>query len=1170
MKRKLVTMSHRHFLAEPTIVGREKEMQELQSLLNSAIAGKGKTVFISGEAGSGKSRLSREFLNSAKQRGIAVLAGWCLSNAAVPYFPFFEAFNRFFTDIPNEEIDAASDLTQCLKGPNQPGKVRGMQEISPQVWKDQTFVAVSNTLFSIASKRPVILFVDDVHWADSASLALIHYLARVAKSEKALIVATFRSEELTIDSDGRTCPLVETLRMMRRENLYEEIKVATLDKKDVSTLASNMLGGKLQPEFIEKLAKEGQGNPLFVVESLRMLHERDGLVLQQGNWRLTQDKLEIPDKIKDIILQRLSGLTLSQRKTLEGAAVIGEWFDVQLLAFMLGLELSETVETLDTIGRTTSLVFCEGEKYKFDHARSRDAVYEEISPMLRKVYHAKAAEMLEDKRKEGNLSLGDLFYHYSKAGNKEKAVKYALAAGQDALARWSNAQAIEHFTYALQNLPEVHSEERRTAMEGLGDAYAANGMYKDAVKTFDKLAASETGSLKLRAIRKATDAAYFLWMASDLLLEYCKKAEELGIDDRLEMARILVNRGRAFGWAPSGNSKMDLADSDAALQVFEEEYSLADVATALWRSGLLCTILEGLQEKGLGELLRSVSLFRELEDARGETEATYWTGMGFGSCFLYSEARNAFMNVLKNGEKLGMFAELSLTCHTLSFLDERDGELDRAVTYDLKSIEYGDKTDAMSGRFSAHGGLIRLYSKLEDLKCANEWREKTEKFSSPELRSHFLVAPEVVLTRAVYLAARGEWNESNQIFEKFIENLNKIIVGRPRWEYRARSDYAWALEKQGRFKEAKVQLAEAQRNRRELESRFEHANVQVNVMARRQVMVGEEFEMRLDFVNVGRKPALLVEIRDALLDDFKITSSPATCMIQGNTIKMENKEINAFQVSTTKLNLVISKNGTFSLNPKVIYVNNLGEEKTFSAHPVTITSTPPTPKEKVVGRIPSGTPILDELLLGGIPENYAVTLTSPYFEERESLIRNFLKAGVEAEETTFYVTTDPKSGKDLAEKHPDSFTLFICNLQADAMIQNLPNVFKLKGAENLTDIDIALNKAFRKLKTQEISRRICIEILSDVLLLHHAVNTRRWLSALLPTLKSKGFAILAVVDPSMHPSEELQAILSLFDGELVLSERVTADKTEKSLRVRRLSNQRFLEEEVPLKRPKII
>jgi hypothetical protein len=163
---------------------------------------------------------------------------------------------------------------------------------------------------------------------------------------------------------------------------------------------------------------------------------------------------------------------------------------------------------------------------------------------------------------------------------------------------------------------------------------------------------------------------------------------------------------------------------------------------------------------------------------------------------------------------------------------------------------------------------------------------------------------------------------------------------------------------------------------------------------------------------------------------------------------------------------------------------------------------------------------LDRLLFGGIPEKYIIVLAAPSSDEREMLINRFLEVGAEAGETTFHIAADAGTSKALAEEYPLNFYLFVCNPQADTMVRSAPNVFKLKGIENLTEIDITLTKAFRTLKSSVTSsKRICIEIVSDALLQHHAVSTRRWLSALLPTLKFKGFTTLAVFDPHMLPPQ---------------------------------------------------
>ena len=169
-----------------------------------------------------------------------------------------------------------------------PGK---RQTLSHQAWKDQVFATVSKTLHAVAVQNPIVLLIEDVHWADSGSLALIHYISRaIHDSERVLLLATFRVEELTADAEGLPHPLAETMRLMRREELFTEIKLSSLSQENVSRIARSMIGGALQDKLAEKLTSESKGNPLFIVESLRMLHEHKSLVQENEEWRLAVDE----------------------------------------------------------------------------------------------------------------------------------------------------------------------------------------------------------------------------------------------------------------------------------------------------------------------------------------------------------------------------------------------------------------------------------------------------------------------------------------------------------------------------------------------------------------------------------------------------------------------------------------------------------------------------------------------------------------------------------------------------------------------------------------------------------------------------------------------------------------------------------------------------------------
>jgi len=276
-------------LPEPILVGRKTELEELKRFLNLAVEGNGTTVLISGKAGSGKTRLINEFLKIAKEREINILSGFCLSNATLPYFPFIEAFSSDLLSgeggaLVSQQSSMRSWLLESYSIENQEkNKIN-----APEVWKDNAFASVARELLFMSSIKPLIVILEDIHWADSASLALLHYISRAISNEKILVLVTFRSEELGKDPDGRRHPLVETIQLMGREGLFKEIKLANLDNDGVRGIAESMLDGKVSQELVDSLTEESQGNPLFVVEFLRMLSEERMLVRENNKWQLSK------------------------------------------------------------------------------------------------------------------------------------------------------------------------------------------------------------------------------------------------------------------------------------------------------------------------------------------------------------------------------------------------------------------------------------------------------------------------------------------------------------------------------------------------------------------------------------------------------------------------------------------------------------------------------------------------------------------------------------------------------------------------------------------------------------------------------------------------------------------------------------------------------------------
>ncbi len=349
--------------------------------------------------------------------------------------------------------------------------------------------------------------------------------------------------------------------------------------------------------------------------------------------------------------------------------------------------------------------------------------------------------------------------------------------------------------------------------------------------------------------------------------------------------------------------------------------------------------------------------------------------------------------------------------------------------------------------------------------------------------------------------------------------------------------------------------------------RFEQAYVQANlIICPKKANVAEDLALEIKLVNTGKEPASLTKVEGILPPGFEPVAKPKYCRFEDAYVDMKGKKLDPLKTEEIRIVLRSFDKGTFTIKPRIVYVDETGHQMFCEPEPVTINVS----EVILPGRIITGHRNLDNLLFGGIPENYAVILTSPSCDERDLLIKTFLETGARRGETTFHVTIDASGVRTLAEEFQSNFYLFICNPQADKMIESLPNVFKLKGVENLTEISISLTSAFRRLdKKQKGPRRACIEIIPDVLLQHHAVSARRWLTGLLPELRAKRFTTLTVINPHMHPSQEVQAILDLFEGEINICEKETEKGLQKFLKIRKMYDQRYLESELPLRKERL-
>ena len=342
---------------------------------------------------------------------------------------------------------------------------------------------------------------------------------------------------------------------------------------------------------------------------------------------------------------------------------------------------------------------------------------------------------------------------------------------------------------------------------------------------------------------------------------------------------------------------------------------------------------------------------------------------------------------------------------------------------------------------------------------------------------------------------------------------------------------------------------------------FQHANVQANLIAGlKEVKVGESFCLTVEIVNAGKEPALLIRVEDFVPPDFVVVEKPEIYRLEESCLNMKGKQITPLMLVEAKVVVQPSKKGVYQLKPKVHYLDEVGQKNSLQLKCREIKV------EEVIleNRVSTGTKELDSLLLGGIPKDYAVVLLGPPSDERELIIRNFLNAGAAEGQTNFYVTTEAVAIEKLLKNQ--GFYLFLCNPKPKVKVPDLPNVYKLHGKTDLTNLNIALLKAYRNVG-QSTNKRICLDLISDVLVDYGVKTTRKWIAELITELGSKGFTTLAVLDSGMHTLEEANAIAYLFDGEISLYQTEDPIECKKSLRIKKLRNKDYIKNPICLTNP---
>jgi pimeloyl-ACP methyl ester carboxylesterase len=516
----------------PKMVGRDKELDQLKEFLHAAINGKGNTVLVSGEAGIGKTRLVKELEAYAKSLGVKVLIGRCLYESPTPFLPFREALRSFFQvsksdSLPLQErkikrvikesapdfVKAIPIVGQLIAGAtvayrtyrDEKGKDKRV-ELGALFERDEGLEAISSLLVAISGKQPLLLFIDDLHSADTPSLSLLYYLARDVQNSKILVVGAYRPEEITKTYEGAIHPLLDIMQRMSRDDLFQKIELKRLSQINYFDFILSMLGVDLG-DLVKLIYKETEGNPFFAIETLRLLIQQKVLIKEDAWWKLSKniEDVEIPPRVYDVVVSRINALKDEERDLLDCASVVGEEFSSCVVENVSGLDRIGLLKSLNNIERRYHLVHSFEDGYRFDHSKIREVLYNEIAPELRKEYHSMIANYMEEANKDRlEEVVNELAYHYYRSGNAQKGVPYLLKAGEDAREKWAAFEAVRFYSQALEMMGEDErwSDERTKTLEALGDVCALAGQREKANECYEKGIATTKDDVARDRMRK--------------------------------------------------------------------------------------------------------------------------------------------------------------------------------------------------------------------------------------------------------------------------------------------------------------------------------------------------------------------------------------------------------------------------------------------------------------------------------------------------------------------------------------------------------------------------------------------------------------------------------------------------------------------------------------------
>jgi class 3 adenylate cyclase/tetratricopeptide (TPR) repeat protein len=647
------------------LVAREEELGRVLVAVHAADRGEGRLVLLAGEPGVGKTRLAQEVTLAAHNYGFVLAVGRCYEpQQSVPYYPFLAALAMAHASAPPAIRAQAGQRWPYLARllPDQLSSAVSIPAESPED-QERLFRAVTSFLQAIAEVWPLALMIDDLHWADGATLQLVQHLARQTRGSRVLVLGSYRDAEV-----GPQHPLEALLRDLSREHLIDRVSVRRLHEQDTAALIGETLGEmEAGGEFAALVYRHTDGNAFFTQQVLQALIENGSVFREVGHWRLraVQD-IEVPESVRSVIGQRVSRLSPTAQELLQKASILGPKFafdDVlQMKAAGDGAgELEDEIDAALMEGVSMGLLRPSGQdEYAFDHALTQQTLSSGVSPRRRRRLHVTAGEAVEKlPERKRQQRIGELAWHFLRGGDTERALRYAILAGDQAEAVFAHGEAEQHYQTALELAHEVENAGydggslEATVRERLGGVWKTLGRYAEALDALEASAAAyhDAGALESEG-RVAAHIG---------LIHALTGQPERGIARLEPWAALLEERSPSAG--------------------------LAQVYAALVR----LYNITGRQD----DLLVTTRRLTQLADTLGEDRLLAEAQLHEGASLMHAGRNDEALPVLESAiRRAGGLGDLSTLCAALDFASliyHGQQRIDKAVEYRARAVEVAER-----------------------------------------------------------------------------------------------------------------------------------------------------------------------------------------------------------------------------------------------------------------------------------------------------------------------------------------------------------------------------------------------------------------------------------------------------------------------------------------------